>query len=74
MLHTELCNFFKDVLASTVMVETMMQLKEDILVILYKLEKIFPSSFYNLMEHLPIHLPSGIILWGPLKLKDFLGT
>ena len=31
-------------------------LENDIIVTLFKLERIFPSSFFDIMVHLPIHL------------------
>ncbi|WMV49803.1 hypothetical protein MTR67_043188 [Solanum verrucosum] len=37
--------------------------------IVYELEKIFPPSFFNIMEHLPIHLGDEIILGGPNHLR-----
>ena len=34
----------------------MKRLKEDIPIVLCKLERIFPPSLFDSMEHLPIHL------------------
>ena len=33
-------------------------LENDIIVTLFKLERIFPPSFFDIMVHLPIHLAS----------------
>jgi len=33
------------------------------------LEKIFPPSFFDVMEHLPIHLPDEAILGGPVQFR-----
>lgn len=33
------------------------------------LEKIFPPSFFDVMEHLPIHLPHEAILGGPVQFR-----
>jgi hypothetical protein len=33
------------------------RMKDDILVILCKLEKIFPPAFFDIMIHVAIHLP-----------------
>jgi len=35
--------------------------------LLYKLEKIFPSSFFNPMQHLKLHLPTEARLGGPVQ-------
>jgi hypothetical protein len=36
-------------------------------VILCKLEKIFPSSFFDVMVHLCVHLPDEALLRGPVQ-------
>ena len=53
---TELSIFFKDLTVIVITVDDMKRLKEDILIMLCKLERIFPPSFFDSMEHLPIHL------------------
>ncbi|RDX80036.1 hypothetical protein CR513_39463, partial [Mucuna pruriens] len=42
---------------TTLNVEKLTVMKGNILVLLCKLEQIFLPSFFDLMEHLPIHLP-----------------
>ncbi|XP_074295566.1 uncharacterized protein LOC141623353 [Silene latifolia] len=54
---TEISQFFRDLCTSTIRVDSMERLENNIAEIICKLEKIFPSSFFNSMEHLPIHLP-----------------
>ncbi|KAL0347987.1 UNVERIFIED_CONTAM: hypothetical protein Sangu_1026500 [Sesamum angustifolium] len=53
---TELNIFFRDICSTVLRVENMEQLENNIVGILYKLEKIFPLGFFDSMEHLPIHL------------------
>nr|GMC47958.1 uncharacterized protein LOC109179592 [Ipomoea batatas] len=53
---TELSLFFKNLTSTTIRVEEMMKLENDIPLILCQLERIFPPSFFDSMEHLPIHL------------------
>lgn len=42
-------------------------MKEDIIMILFKLKKIFPPSFFDVMIHLEIHLPREVELAGPAQ-------
>lgn len=44
-------------------------MEEKIPVILCNLEKIFPPSFFDVMEHLPIHLPTEADLGGPVQYR-----
>ncbi|KAL6586845.1 hypothetical protein OROMI_001833 [Orobanche minor] len=53
---TELSEFFRALTSSTLRVDDMKKLEKSIVVTLCKLEKIFPPSFFDSMEHLPIHL------------------
>lgn len=66
---TGMFNFFKEIFASTIVVDHIVQLEEDIPMILCKLEKNFPPSLFDLMEHLPIHLPGETILCGPSQFR-----
>ena len=43
------------------------RLKADIPIILCKLERIFPPSFFDVMLHLAVHLPEEAILRGPVQ-------
>jgi hypothetical protein len=36
---------------------------------IYKLEMIFPPSFFNSMEHLHIHLPFEVKIGGPIQYR-----
>ena len=47
----------------------MRRLELEIPVILYNLERIFPPSFFDLMEHLPVHLPHEARIAGPVQFR-----
>ena len=44
-------------------------LEEDIPIVLCKLERIFPPSFFDSMEHLPIHLAYAARVAGPVQYR-----
>ena len=45
------------------------RMEENILVTTTKLEKIFPCGFFDVMEHLPIHLVQEARLGGPVQTR-----
>ncbi|KAG7564289.1 hypothetical protein ISN44_As10g010590 [Arabidopsis suecica] len=49
--------FFRDLYSRTLTVDGIRNLEENIPMIICNLEKIFSPSFFDVMEHLPIHLP-----------------
>ena len=63
---TELSLFFKDLTCTKLREENMRRLEVEILVILCKLERIFPPSFFDSMGHLPVHLPYEARIVGPV--------
>jgi hypothetical protein len=54
---TEISDFFRNICSSKLNVDHIERLQTNIVETLYKLEMIFPPSFFDSMEHLPIHLP-----------------
>nr|GME09613.1 uncharacterized protein LOC109179592 [Ipomoea batatas] len=66
---TELSLFFKNLTSTTIRVEEMMKLENDIPLILCQLERIFPPSFFDSMEHLPIHLAYEARIAGPVQYR-----
>ena len=66
---TELSLFFKDLTSSVLNPNDLRKLEEDIPVILCKLERIFPPSFFDSMEHLPVHLPYEANITGPVHYR-----
>ncbi|WVZ83966.1 hypothetical protein U9M48_031052 [Paspalum notatum var. saurae] len=63
----ELGIFFQQLCAKTLKLDVLHRMKKDIPIILCKLEKIFPPSFFDVMLHLAIHLPDEAILRGPVQ-------
>ena len=66
---TELSIFFKDLTAIVITEDDMKRLEEDIPTVLCKLVRIFPPSFFNSMEHLPIHLAYEARVTGPVQYR-----
>ena len=66
---TELSLFFKELTKTSLLEADLDQLNENIALILCKLECIFPPSFFDFMEHLPVHLPFEAILAGPVHYR-----
>nr|GMD12815.1 uncharacterized protein LOC109168299 [Ipomoea batatas] len=66
---TELSLFFKNLTSTTIRVEEMTKLENDIPLIHCKLERIFPPSFFDSMEHLPIHLAYEARIVGPVQYR-----
>jgi len=63
---TEISHFFRDICSSKLNVEHIERLQTNIIETLCKLEMIFPPSFFDSMEHLPIHLPFEAKAGGPI--------
>ncbi|XP_010510109.2 PREDICTED: uncharacterized protein LOC104786397 [Camelina sativa] len=71
-VHTAISDialFFRDISAKILRNEDVNLLKANIAVKLCNLEKIFPPSFFDVMEHLPIHLPDEAALGGPVQYR-----
>ncbi len=62
-------NFFKDLCSTTLRQEDLNKMKANIPVILCKLERIFPPAFFDVMEHLPIHLIDEARNGGPVQYR-----
>jgi hypothetical protein len=65
----ELNTFFNQLCAQTLKVDVLKQMKEGIIMILCKLEKIFSPLFFDVMIHLAIHLPREAELAGPIQFR-----
>ena len=62
-------HFFKDLTAIVITEDDMKRLEEDIPIVLCKLERIFPPSFFDSMEHLPIHLAYEARVASPVQYR-----
>ncbi|KAL5581538.1 hypothetical protein UlMin_013980 [Ulmus minor] len=65
----ELCTFFNQLCARTVNVTDMVKAQDQLVIILCKLERIFPPAFFDIMIHLVLHLPEETILGGPVYMR-----
>ena len=64
---TELGHFFKQICCKTLKLEEVEKMKFNIVLILCKLEMIFPLAFFDIMVHLAIYLPNEALLGGPVQ-------
>ncbi|KAL6214304.1 hypothetical protein ACLB2K_013740 [Fragaria x ananassa] len=64
-----LSSFFEQICAKTLNVEDLDRLQQEIVVILCKLEQIFPPAFFTVMVHLAVHLPLEAKLAGPVMYR-----
>jgi hypothetical protein len=63
----ELGKFFRELCSQTLNTDILVRMKLEIVVILCKLEKIFPPAFFDVMVHLAVHLPAEALLRGPVQ-------
>jgi hypothetical protein len=63
----ELGNFLQELCCKTVKLSVLQRLEKEIVVILCKLERIFPPAFFTVMVHLTVHLPREAMLRGPVQ-------
>ena len=67
---TELSEYFKDLCSPNLKVNDLLVMEKNIPVILCKLERIFPPSFFFYsMEHLPVHLAYKARVYGPVQYR-----
>ncbi|XP_028120968.1 uncharacterized protein LOC114318309 [Camellia sinensis] len=65
----ELSNFFRHLCFKTLEVDDLNRLQSQIALTLCHLERIFPPSFFDIMEHLPIHLAEEAKIAGPVQYR-----
>jgi len=63
----ELSQFFIELTSTTLNVEQLRVMENNVPVLLCKLEQIFPTSFFDSTKHLPVHLPYETRLSGPIQ-------
>ena len=66
---TEISQIFRDLCSSHIEVDDMVLLEKNIPEIICKLEKYFPHAFFNVMEHLPVHLPYEARVGRPVQYR-----
>jgi hypothetical protein len=65
----ELSHFYRQLCAKEIKKEMMEKLEKEILMLIYKLEKIFPPGWFNPMQHLLVHLPYESKLGDPQQYR-----
>jgi uncharacterized protein DUF4218 len=66
---TELSLYFRSLTTTKLCLEDLKKMEADIPVIICKLETIFPPTFFDSMEHLPIHLAYEARIAGPVQYR-----
>jgi len=66
---TEFSQFFREITSSLLKEDRLYMMEEKIPIIMCKLEQIFPPSFFDSMEHLPIHLAYEARVGGPVQYR-----
>jgi hypothetical protein len=66
---TDISHFFRDICSSKLNVDHIKRLEKNIMETKCKLEIIFPPSFFDLMEHLPVHLLFKVKVEGPIQYR-----
>jgi hypothetical protein len=61
--------FFREITSSLLREDKLRNLEENIPIIMCKLEQIFPPSFFDSMEHLPVHLAYEARVGGPVQYR-----
>lgn len=69
----EVSQFFQKLCAKTLYVNELEDMKKGIVILLCKLEKIFPMAFFTVMIHLCVHLPEQVFLGGPVSSRWMFG-
>ena len=66
-IYAGIGSFFRDLCSRSHTIEGLHILDQNIPVLVCNLEKVFPPSFFDVMEHLVFHLPRQAILGGPVQ-------
>ncbi|XP_072081023.1 uncharacterized protein [Arachis hypogaea] len=66
---TDLSLFFKEICATEIRPDAVEKAEISIIEMVCKLEKIFPPAFFNVMEHLVIHIPYEAKVGGPVQYR-----
>ena len=67
--HSRVKFFYRQLCAKEIAPKRMRGLEEEVPVLLCKLEKMFPPGFFNVMQHLIVHLPYEARVRGPVAYR-----
>ncbi|XP_074298242.1 uncharacterized protein LOC141629077 [Silene latifolia] len=65
-----LCYFFNAIFSKVVDSDTLNTLQRDVITTMCELEMFFPPSFFDIMQHLVVHLVREIKICGPVFLRN----
>jgi hypothetical protein len=68
-VFTELSYFYRQIYVKQVSKVMMQKLEKEIMVLVCKIEKIFPPRWFNAMQHLLVHLPGEAKVGGPAQFR-----
>jgi hypothetical protein len=68
-VFTELSYFYRQIYVKQVSKVMMQKLEKEIMVLVCKIEKIFPPGWFNAMQHLLVHLPGEAKVGGPAQFR-----
>jgi hypothetical protein len=68
-MFAELSYFYKQICAKQISKAMMQKFEKEITVLLCKMEKIFPPGWFNVMQHLLVHLPWEGKVGGPMQFR-----
>jgi len=63
----EISQIFKNLCSTTMREDMLQEMRQNIIIILCKLEMIFPPGFFHVIEHLPVYLAEDAQLGGPIQ-------
>jgi hypothetical protein len=69
MALAELSHFYRQLCAKEIKKDMMDKLEDEIPMLLCKLKKIFPPEWFNLIQHLLVHLPYEAKIGGPQQYR-----
>jgi hypothetical protein len=65
----ELSYFYRQICAKEIVKKLMQRFEKEIIVLICKMEKLFPHGFMNCMQHLIVHLPWKALVGGPVQFR-----
>jgi hypothetical protein len=68
-MFIELSYFYRQICAKQVSKMMMQKFEIEILVLVCKMEKVFPPGWFNVMQHLLVHLPWEARVGGPMQFR-----
>jgi hypothetical protein len=68
-MFTELSYFYRQICAKQVSKTMMQKFEKEILVLVCKMEKVFPPGWFNMMQYLLVHLPLEVRVGGPMQFR-----